>query len=118
MARGEAERRVQRGGTGAVGGALSLIAAAYRRRDRPKWPRVRTRTGTDADPSLDGPPARTTIGREYSVSPLELFFDLVFVFALTQVTALLADDLTWPGLLRGLARSWLVSGGRGSATPG
>jgi low temperature requirement protein LtrA len=40
---------------------------------------------------------------EYSVSPLELFFDLVFVFAFTQVTALLAYDLTWTGMLRGTA---------------
>ena len=40
---------------------------------------------------------------DYSVSPLELFFDLVFVFAFTQVTALLAYDLTWPGVLRGTA---------------
>lgn len=39
----------------------------------------------------------------HSVTPLELFFDLVFVFALTQVTALMADDLTWTGLLRGFA---------------
>ncbi len=38
---------------------------------------------------------------EYSVTPLELFFDLVFVFAFTQVTALLAYDLTWTGMLRG-----------------
>ncbi|WP_204342622.1 low temperature requirement protein A [Micromonospora terminaliae] len=37
-----------------------------------------------------------------SVTPLELFFDLVFVYALTQVTALMAADLTWPGLGRGL----------------
>ena len=37
-----------------------------------------------------------------AVTPLELFFDLVFVFALTQVTAFLADDLSWHGLLRGL----------------
>ena len=36
------------------------------------------------------------------VEPLELFFDLVFVFALTQVTARLADDPTWGGLGRGL----------------
>ena len=35
--------------------------------------------------------------------PLELFFDLVFVFAVTQVTSLLATDLTWKGLVRGLA---------------
>jgi low temperature requirement protein LtrA len=39
---------------------------------------------------------------EQRVTPLELFFDLVFVFALTQVTGLLADDPTWEGLLRGL----------------
>ncbi|MFG2055860.1 low temperature requirement protein A [Micromonospora sp. NPDC048930] len=37
-----------------------------------------------------------------SVTPLELFFDLVFVYALTQVTALMATDLTWAGLGRGL----------------
>jgi low temperature requirement protein LtrA len=41
--------------------------------------------------------------REQRVSPLELFFDLVFVFALTQVTALLAADLSWGGVLRGVA---------------
>ena len=40
---------------------------------------------------------------EYSVTPLELFFDLVFVFAFTQVTALLAEDLTGTGMLRGVA---------------
>ncbi|MFC8620404.1 low temperature requirement protein A [Micromonospora purpureochromogenes] len=37
-----------------------------------------------------------------SVTPLELFFDLVFVYALTQVTALMAGDLTWWGTLHGL----------------
>jgi low temperature requirement protein LtrA len=36
------------------------------------------------------------------VTPLELFFDLVFVFAITQVTGFLADSPTWVGLLRGL----------------
>jgi low temperature requirement protein LtrA len=36
------------------------------------------------------------------VMPLELFFDLVFVLALTQCTALMADDATWGGLARGL----------------
>jgi low temperature requirement protein LtrA len=39
---------------------------------------------------------------EKAVEPLELFFDLVFVFALTQVTARLSDDLSWGGLVRGL----------------
>jgi len=37
-----------------------------------------------------------------SVKPLELFFDLVFVLALTQCTALMANDPTWEGLARGL----------------
>ena len=40
---------------------------------------------------------------ERRVTPLELFFDLVFVFSLTQVTALMAADPTWLGLLRGMA---------------
>jgi low temperature requirement protein LtrA len=39
---------------------------------------------------------------EHQVTPLELFFDLVFVFALTQVTILLADEPTWAGVLRGM----------------
>jgi low temperature requirement protein LtrA len=39
---------------------------------------------------------------EERVTPLELFFDLVFVFAITQVTGLLSNDPTWSGLLRGL----------------
>jgi low temperature requirement protein LtrA len=40
--------------------------------------------------------------RQERVTPLELFFDLVFVFAITQVTTLLSKDPTWAGLLRGL----------------
>ena len=39
---------------------------------------------------------------EHRVTPLELFFDLVFVFAFTQVTTLLLEDVTWAGLGRGL----------------
>jgi low temperature requirement protein LtrA len=40
--------------------------------------------------------------REQRVTPLELFFDLVFVFGLTQVTNFMSDDPTWAGLGRGL----------------
>jgi low temperature requirement protein LtrA len=40
--------------------------------------------------------------REQRVTPLELFFDLVFVFGLTQVTNLMSADPTWGGLGRGL----------------
>lgn len=39
---------------------------------------------------------------EHRVTPLELFFDLVFVFAFTQVTTLWLDDVSWSGLGRGL----------------
>ena len=40
--------------------------------------------------------------REQRVTPLELFFDLVFVFGLTQVTNLMSADPTWRGLGQGL----------------
>ena len=40
--------------------------------------------------------------QEHQVTPLELFFDLVFVFAITQVTSLLAHDPSWHGVLRGM----------------
>jgi low temperature requirement protein LtrA len=57
---------------------------------------------------------------EHRVSPLELFFDLVFVFAFTQVTGLMSDNPTWEGLAQGLlvltavwwawgAYSWLTN---------
>jgi low temperature requirement protein LtrA len=36
------------------------------------------------------------------VTPLELFFDLVFVLALTQCTALMAYDQSWSGLAQGM----------------
>jgi low temperature requirement protein LtrA len=36
------------------------------------------------------------------VTPLELFFDLVFVLALTQCTALMAAEPTWTGIGKGL----------------
>ena len=36
------------------------------------------------------------------MTPLELFFDLVFVLALTQCTALMAEDPSWENVVRGL----------------
>lgn len=41
-------------------------------------------------------------GDEARVKPLELFFDLVFVLAITQVTALMAAQPTWAGLAKGM----------------
>jgi low temperature requirement protein LtrA len=40
---------------------------------------------------------------EQQVTPLELFFDLVFVFAITQVTGFVSADATWTRLIEGLA---------------
>jgi low temperature requirement protein LtrA len=39
---------------------------------------------------------------EQRVTPLELFFDLVLVYAITQVTELMSHDPTWRGVGRGL----------------
>src|SRR6266496_5697519 len=47
---------------------------------------------------MSAEPERT----EHQVTPLELFFDLVFVFAITQVTSLIAHDPTWHGVARGM----------------
>ena len=47
----------------------------------------------------------------HRVTPVELFFDLVFVFGFTQVTTLMTDDPTWSGLGEGLmvlAALWSV----------
>ena len=53
--------------------------------------------------------AATAVEHEHRVTPRELFFDLVFVFAFTQVATLLADDPTFAGIGRGvlvLAALW------------
>jgi low temperature requirement protein LtrA len=45
---------------------------------------------------------RPVLREEERVTPLELFFDLVFVLAITQCTALMAANPSWTGLGRGL----------------
>ncbi len=55
-----------------------------------------------SSPRLHAPNLTTVMRSEERVTPLELFFDLVFVLVLTQCTALMADDPTWEGLARGL----------------
>jgi low temperature requirement protein LtrA len=44
-----------------------------------------------------------SVQAEVEVTPLELFFDLVFVFAITQVTGFVSADATWTRLVEGLA---------------
>jgi low temperature requirement protein LtrA len=59
-------------------------------------------------PGGGGPPPRRRLARivptdeGHGVTTLELFFDLVFVFAITQITTFMADDLGWRSVLRGL----------------
>ena len=50
----------------------------------------------------------TEAEQERRTSYLELFFDLVFVFAITQVTTLVVDDPTAGGFARGALVLWLV----------
>ncbi len=52
--------------------------------------------------STERHPRIVSVMEEARVTPLELFFDLVFVFSLTQVTALMAADLTGGGVVRGM----------------
>ena len=48
------------------------------------------------------PPAIIGGLSERRTSPVELLWDLVFVFAVTQVTTLIANDLTWGGFAHGM----------------
>src|SRR4029079_12809799 len=45
---------------------------------------------------------------DQAVTFVELFFDLVFVFAVTQVTALTASHLSWSGVARSVLLFWLI----------
>jgi low temperature requirement protein LtrA len=55
-----------------------------------------------------------TLREGETVTPLELFFDLVFVLAITQCTQLMANQPTWEGIAQGLlvlAVLWWAWGG-------
>ena len=52
--------------------------------------------------------ARPRVDHEQGATFVELFFDLVFVFAITQLTATVLHDLTWGGVGRGAVVFWLV----------
>jgi low temperature requirement protein LtrA len=56
-----------------------------------------------AEPPADADaPTSDQYAERVRVTPLELLFDLVVVFAITQVATFLARNPTWGGLLRGL----------------
>jgi low temperature requirement protein LtrA len=52
--------------------------------------------------SSQGPRLTAVMREDERVTPLELFFDLVFVLALTQCTTLIVRTPTWEGMLKGL----------------
>jgi low temperature requirement protein LtrA len=52
--------------------------------------------------SAERHPRLLPVAEESRVAPIELFFDLVFVFSLTQVTALMGHDLSGRGVARGM----------------
>jgi low temperature requirement protein LtrA len=45
---------------------------------------------------------------DQAVTFVELFFDLVFVFAVTEITALTATHLNWTGVARSILLFWLI----------
>jgi len=55
-----------------------------------------------ASPETRQPRLSATLREGEQVTPLELFFDLVFVLAFTQSTALMSRHPTWSGLAQGL----------------
>jgi low temperature requirement protein LtrA len=63
--------------------------------------RNRENQGVSNEP-FRGPRLTAVLRQTERVTPLELFFDLVFVLALTQCTALMAADPTWSGLGKGV----------------
>jgi low temperature requirement protein LtrA len=65
---------------------------------------------TTAPPQAETVPQAPPAG-EQRVTPLELFFDLVFVFAITQVTGFVSNDPSWTRFVEGmaiLAALWFV----------
>ena len=61
----------------------------------------------ESQPEGIGSGARVREGK--TVVPLELFYDLVFVFAVTQVSHLLLDDLSWQGATQAVVAFGVVS---------
>ena len=49
-----------------------------------------------------------TSPEDQTVTFVELFFDLVFVFSVTQLVGLLHHDLSWPGVGQAVLVFWLV----------
>src|SRR4051794_33585398 len=92
----------------AITTACSLMIALSSVAEIPARPGSHTAPNVGQSVPMTGP--RSVIAREAAaaereqrVTALELFFDLVFVFAITQVTGFIYHDPTWLRLLEALA---------------
>src|SRR6185369_260821 len=56
----------------------------------------------DAEPRHHAPHLNAALREGERVTPLELFFDLVFVLAITECTSLMSHHPRWTGLAQGL----------------
>ena len=66
--------------------------------------RISTGVAADELRNAEGQPSELQpVESEQRVTPLELFFDLVFVLAITQVTTFVSADPTWKRLIEALA---------------
>jgi low temperature requirement protein LtrA len=77
--------------------------------DRPLRPRAQTYHDPVSTPTSERtraashlPQMRAVLREGERVTPLELFFDLVFVLALTQCTTLIVREPTWLGVAKGM----------------
>ena len=76
-------------------------------------PHPATRVTTDCD-AIGPDVTRRSTARPWradahqAVTFVELFFDLVFVFAITQITAYTAHHLTLDGVARSILLFWLI----------
>ena len=59
-------------------------------------------TSASPDPIPVADEAANELEQERRTTPVELLWDLVFVFAVTQVTTLLSKDLSWAGFGRSM----------------
>src|SRR5215204_7412703 len=100
-------RRLRPGRSSSIEGAVEAAKQCVRTSTVPDLLRRGTGVGYAAAMRARLPSNLRTSDPQ-SVTFVELFFDLVFVFAITQLTALTAHDLTPDGILRSILLGWLI----------
>jgi hypothetical protein len=80
-----------------------------------RWQLTLTRQGQAPPTPLKACPAHLRATAQ--VLSIELFFDLVFVYAVTQTVSLVHEELSWAGVADAVIVFWLVCG-PGHSSPG